>query len=470
MAKNLVFTGFLFVFTLTTLCPQLLGASQQTQEKYCHIWIASVSDTINPMVAEYISELIKKGEKEGVRAVMIELDTPGGLVESTRQIVVAIMNAQIPVITYISPHGARAASAGMFITIASHVAAMAPATNIGAAHPVSMGPMGPVSPDDNEKRSSFIHSTHLHLPSHINSNVLDDKMMNDLLAWARTIAEKKNRNVDWVDRAIRESLSSTEREALDAGVIDIISGDRQDLLQQLQGRIVMMGDGEIVLDLAECTLVFKPMTWRQKFLSALINPTLAIYLLALGGIGLYFELSHPGFIIPGVVGGISLILGLFAMHTLPINTAGLLLILLSFVFFALEVKMPSYGVLTIGGLASFTLGSAMLVDTEVSGMQVSLRAIIPLAFAVAVITIILITLVVSSHRKRVSTGDVGLMGKTGIVTRELSPNGQVYIRGEIWSAKSCDASTIPENTEIIVTNLAGLTLIVKPAQVNERKE
>jgi membrane-bound serine protease (ClpP class) len=470
MAKNIALTGLLFLLTLTTLFPHTLFATDPVKHTECYIWVASVSDTINPMVAEYISELIRKGEKAGIRAVMIELDTPGGLVESTRQIVVAIMNARIPVITYISPHGARAASAGMFITIASHVAAMAPATNIGAAHPVSMGPMGPVAPDESDDNSSIIPSSHLQLPALNNSTVMDDKLMNDLLAWARTIAEKKNRNIEWVERAIRDSISSTEREALDAGVIDIISADKSNLIQQLQGRIVSVGDEEIEFDLSSCTVVLKPMTWRQKFLSALINPTLAIYLLALGGLGLYFELSHPGFIIPGVVGGISLILGLFAMHTLPINTAGLLLILLSFVFFALEVKMPSYGVLTIGGIASFTLGSAMLVDTEVSGMQVSLRAIIPLAFAVAVITIILIALVVSSHRKRVSTGDVGLMGRTGMVTRALSPYGQVYIRGEIWSAKSSDESQIPEDTEIIVTNMSGLTLIVEPVRANERKE
>ncbi|MBN1879143.1 nodulation protein NfeD [bacterium] len=459
MAKNITLFSVYLVVSLCLLC-----GSTVTQAN-CTVWVASVQDTINPMVSEYLIEMIAKAEKANVNALLIELDTPGGLVESTRKIVVKIMNSDVPVITYVSPHGARAASAGMFITIASHIAAMAPATNIGAAHPVSMGPMGPIERKDDESTPTEpVESAHQVHAGYLTAEAdfMNDKIMNDLLAWARTIAEQRGRNSVWVENAIRDSISSTEKEALDEGVVDLVCENRASLLAELNGRTIKIGDREIRLNLENCLIVEKPMTWRQKFLSILINPTLAIYLLALGGLGLYFELSHPGFIVPGVIGGICLILGLFAMHTLPINTAGLLLILLSFVFFALEVKMPSYGVLTIGGIASFVLGSTMLVDSEVSGMQVSLQAIIPLAFAVALITIILIALVIRSHRETVSTGDSGLIGDTGRVTRTLAPEGHVYVHGEIWRARSVDEREISENTEIVVMGLTGLTLLVKP--------
>ena len=472
MAKKIEFISFITLIFTTTVCLHAYSASADTiNTDDCLIWVASVSDTINPIVAQYIGDLIKKAENANVKVLILELDTPGGLVESTHHIVVSIMNAQIPVIAYVSPQGARAASAGMFITIASHIAAMAPATNIGAAHPVSMGPAGPIIPKKAVEGLTDDSPNEDHrLQSSAETDSRDEKVINDLLAWARAIAEQRNRNLAWVEQSIRNSLSSTEREAFEIGVIDLVSNNRSDLLAQLQGRVVHVGDQDIEIDISGCRIELKPMSWRQNFLSALINPTLLIYLLALGGLGLYFELSHPGLIIPGVVGGISLILGLFAMHSLPINTAGLLLILLSFVFFALEVKMTSYGVLTIGGISSFVLGAAMLVDTDISGMRVSLLAIIPLAFAVALVTIILIALVVTSHRKSVTTGDIGLIGKTGKVTRALNPKGQIYIRGEIWRAQSCDGSQIPENTEIIVTNVTGLTLTVKPVQPADRKE
>jgi membrane-bound serine protease (ClpP class) len=477
MAKSLSVGSLVFVltalFVLFFIAPPGVFSSKDTNGS-CEIWVATVHDTINPMVSEYLNDLIDRAEKAGIRALIIELDTPGGLVDSTRHIVVRIMNSRIPIITYVSPRGARAASAGMFITIASHVAAMAPATNIGAAHPVSMGPMGPMMPEDEDESDDSTPADDVRSISVsgylLQSQIVDEKIMNDLLAWSRGIAEEKNRNFEWVEQAIRKSISSTENEALEAGVIDIISFDIVDLTEKIDGRVVIVNSSELRLDLSNCRIVAKPMTWRQTFLSALINPTLAIYLLALGGLGLYFELSHPGFIIPGVVGGICLILGLFAMHTLPINTAGLLLILLSFVFFALEVRMPSYGVLTIGGITSFVLGSAMLVDSDLTGMRVSLQAIIPLAFAVAIITIILVALIVSTHKSKVTTGDSGLIGKKGKVTRQLSPEGQVYVHGEIWRARSSDGTDIPESTEVIVTDLSGLTITVEPTEPVTGKE
>jgi len=414
------------------------------------------------MVSEYLEKLIEDAEESGARFLILELDTPGGLVDSTRVIVQSMMNSGIPVITYVSPSGARAASAGMFITIASHVAAMAPATNIGAAHPVNMGPGGPMKPDTDPDDEGRYRDVRMNQVARSDGDVMSDKILNDTLAWAKTIARNRGRNVDWVVRAVRDSVSSTESEALDAGVIDLICENREALLEALNGRTVTTAAGDVTLETAGVHVVEKPMTWRQQFLSTLINPTLAIYLLALGGLGLYFELSHPGFIVPGVIGGICIILGLFAMHTLPINYAGLILILLAFVFFILEVKITSYGVLTVGGITAFILGSTMLVDEEVTGMQVSLNAILPLALAVAAITILLVTLVIRSHRSKVTTGDSGLKGSRGVVQRSLNPVGQIFIHGEIWRARSFNDIQILENTEVIVIESKGLTLIVKP--------
>ncbi|MCD4655130.1 nodulation protein NfeD [bacterium] len=446
MAKRLTCCfaiNVLIVLVFFVTCFQSTVFAEET------VWIATVHDTINPMVAEYLSDIISDGNSENVNAIIIELDTPGGLVESTRMIVRQQMNSKVPVITYVSPQGARAASAGMFITIASHVAVMAPATNIGAAHPVSMGPGGPLedskreeSQDSNEgDRKEISFQTR-----NINENsIMEEKILNDMLAWSKTIAENRDRNVDWVLRSVSESISSTETEALKAGVIDLICMDRSDLLEQLDGRKIVIGDQTIILRTKNAKVVEKPMTWRQKFLSILINPTLAIYLLALGMLGLYVELSHPGYILPGVVGCICFIMGLFAMHTLPINYAGLLLILLAFIFFVLEVKVTSYGVLTIGGIAAFILGSSMLVDAEVSGMKVSLFSIIPLVFALALITTVLVALVVKTHRLKVTTGESGMIGENGVVTRTLNPEGHIFIHGEIWSARAYNGSEILEN-------------------------
>lgn len=469
MAKNVksaLLAGFI---CLITIC---FPASSEDRA----IWVATVQDTINPMVSEYLTGVINDAQAAGAQAVIIELDTPGGLVESTRVIVQGIMNSKIPVVTYVSPKGARAASAGMFITIASHVAVMAPATNIGAAHPVSMGPGGPIeeekdtqsdnseSPTQQSDTDADQKQVTCDVERVSDTEVMEDKVMNDILAWSRTIAENRGRNTEWVIRAVEDSISSTETEALEAGVIDLIASDLTELLQQLDGREVIVGQETVVLNTQNARVNRVAMTWRQRFLSASINPTLAIYLLVIGGLGLYYELSNPGFIVPGVAGGICMILGLFAMHTLPIRFAGLLLILLAFVFFALEVKVTSYGGLTIGGIIAFVLGSTMLVDSVSAGMKVSMMAVIPLAICAAVVTIVLLALTIRAHKNPVKTGQQGMEGLTGKVTRRLEPVGQVAIRGEIWRAQAVDQSTILENTEVIVVKSEGLTLIVNPVE------
>jgi membrane-bound serine protease (ClpP class) len=438
------------------------------------VWICSVQDTINPMVSEYLRDMISRAEQQDVECLIIELDTPGGVLETTHKIVQSELNADIPIVVYVAPHGARAASAGMFITIAAHIAAMAPATNIGAAHPVTLGPSQPQKPDlpdplqmpaETEESDKAPQSSGM-----MDGSAMEHKIMNDTLAWARTIAKNRDRNLDWVESAIVDSISSTEHEALEAGVIDLIAGSRAELIEALDGRVVSLHSREVTLDLDRVNIIEKPMTYRQKLLSALINPTIAIYLLFGGLIGLYIELTHPGFILPGVIGAISLILALFAMHTLPINYAGLFLLLISFAFFIAEVKVQSYGILTIGGIVALLLGASMLVDSELPGMEVSMGAILPLAISVAVITLFLVTLVVKSHARKPVTGHVGMIGLIGTVKTELNPDGQIFIHGELWQARSNTNQTISVGSAVKVLSLENLTLIVQEVENINKEE
>ncbi len=461
MAKNLTFLCIVFLIVLNAAYPPITHT--QTSVDNGEIWIATVRDTVNPMVSEYLTGVINQADPDYVRCLIIELDTPGGLLESTRVIVRSIMNSEVPIVVYVSPEGARAASAGMFITISAHVAAMAPATNIGAAHPVTIGTDMPTIPDTEKNTENPAGDT-----VEKQQEVMSQKVMNDTLAWARGMAERRERNVEWVNAAIIDSISSTEKEALESGVIDVVAVDLEELIDKLDGLEVDLSDRTVVLDLAEARTVTRPMTFRQRFLSTIINPTIAVYLLVAGLIGLYIELTHPGLIFPGVIGGISLILALFAMHTLPINYAGLLLMLLAIVFFVGEVKIPSYGILTIGGIVAFILGATMLIDSELPGMEVSLVAVVPLAVSFGLITVFLLTLIVKTHSRKATTGDSGMIGRRCVLKKSLNPDGQIFVRGEIWHAVSKTGGLIPENTEIEVVDVKGLKLIVHPIDSNNQ--
>ena len=459
VAKDIISKSCAVILLLLLIIPQT--NSEEDEVLTDEIWVTSVQDTINPMISEYLNELIVNADNANIRCLIIELDTPGGLLESTRAIVQEIMNSQVPIIVYVSPEGARAASAGMFITISAHIAAMAPATNIGAAHPVSIGTDLPGTQKSLEEEEDSVEGV-----SNEQRDVMSQKIMNDSLAWARGIAERRDRNVEWVESAIIDSVSSTEKEALETGVIDLIANNRQDLIIAINGKEIELANRTIILDLESAEIIPKSMTLRQKFLSTIINPTIAVYLMVAGLIGLYIELTHPGLILPGVIGGISLILALFAMHTLPINYAGLLLMLLAIAFFVGEVKIPSYGILTIGGIVAFVLGATMLIDSELPGMEVSFIAIVPLAIAFGLISVFLLTLIVKSHARKTSTGDTGMIGRRCIIDKELNPEGQIFIRGETWIVRSKDGSHIPANTEIEVIAVEGLKLIIQPIDLN----
>jgi len=368
----------------------------------------------------------------GAQLMVIRLDTPGGLVTSTRDIVKAIFSSEVPVAVFVAPGGARAASAGTFITMSAHIAAMAPGTNIGAAHPVSVG-----GQMDKE---------------------MSKKVTNDAAAYMRTIAEKRRRNVQWAEDAVRKSVSATEKEALRLGVIDLISESLDDLLKAVDGRQVQTAKRKLTLHTKEATVRTVEMTLRDKILKIISDPTIAYILLLLGLAGLYFELSNPGAILPGVLGAIFLILAFWAFQTLPINYAGLLLILLAIVFFILEIKVVSHGLLTIGGIASFILGSLMLVQSPAPFLRISLWAILGAAAATTAFFALVAGMGIKALKRRPTTGWEALIGEVGVARTPLHPDGQVFIQGELWSASCEEGAEVGEKVRVVAVE--GLKLHV----------
>jgi len=395
-----------------------------------------IDGVINPVVAEFITKAIRRAASEGAECLIIQMDTPGGLDLSMRSIIKEMLNADIPVIVYVSPGGARAASAGAIITLAADIAAMAPGTNIGAAHPVSLGggKMG-------EEMAA--------------------KVENDAAAYVESIAIKKNRNKEWAIKAVRESVSITEIEALKINVIDLIASDLNDLLSQIDGREIKTASGVKKLTTKNIAVNYSEMGLREKILDTLSNPNIAYILMMIGMLGLYFELSNPGAIFPGAIGVISLILAFFAFQTLPVNYAGILLILLALILFILEIKVTSFGMLSVGGIISLTLGSLMLFDSSVPFLRVSYDFIIPVVAVTSAFFIVAISLAVKAQRRKPTTGKEGLLGSTGIVKSKIDPQGKVFIHGEYWDATSNEM--IPENTQVEVIEVKDTGIKVKKA-------
>ena len=397
------------------------------------IYIIEVSDAIGPGVAEFVKDGIETAEKDGAACLIIELDTPGGLAESMRRIIQSILGSKVPVVVFVSPSGARAASAGVMITMAADIAAMAPGTNIGAAHPVGAG-----GKDISGKMS--------------------EKVINDMVAHAKSVAEERGRNAKWVEEAIRESVSVTETEALKDNIIDLIAEDTDDLIQQLNGRKIKE-KGVLKLDKAEKVIV-EP-TLRTKILKTISDPNIAYILLMIGLAGLYFELSHPGAIFPGVIGGIALVLAFFAMQTLPVNYAGILLIVLAIIFFIMEMKITSYGLLSVAGIISIFLGSLMMFKGTGPDLKLSWRVLLPTLILVSGFFVFVAGLVFRAQISKPRTGSKGLVGEIGIVKKALAPEGKVFVHGELWNARS--DKTVEENTKVRVVNVVNLMLEVEPA-------
>ncbi len=399
------------------------------------IHVLSVADVINPVTAQYITDSLKAATQQGAQALIIQLDTPGGLDKSMRLIIKDMLNSPIPVIVYVSPSGSRAASAGVFITLAAHVAAMAPGTNIGAAHPVAVGG-GEVGKEMNEK------------------------ITNDAAAYIKSIAERRGRNVEWAEKAVRESISAAETEALKQHVIDLIATDLGDLLRQLDGRKVTMQAGERVLRAVEAPVQHIEMSFRQRFLSLVADPNVAYMLLMIGAAGIFFEISTPGVVLPGVIGGISLLLGLYALQLLPVNYAGLALIVLAILLFIAEIKVPSYGALTIGGIVSMILGSLMLFDAPPPLPGLSLWIVVPATLLTAGFFVFLVGAAFKTLWQRPYSGREGLLHKVGAARTAIdSKSGKVFVLGELWDAHS--EEPVGKGDEIEVTGMEGLTLLVK---------
>lgn len=430
MNRKFVFLALIFISTVVFLSPLLYSA----QNKKSEVFVVTVNGVINPVTAEYIGKSIKKASEMNAEALIIELDTPGGLDTSMRSIVKDIIGSSVPVVVYVSPSGARAASAGVFITMAAHVAAMSPGTNIGAAHPVAIG----------EKMDK----------------VIAEKATNDAAAYIKSIAESRGRNIKWAEDAVRKSVSATETEALKNNIIDLIAKDINALLSEINGRTVKTAYGDRTLKTAGAKIIRYEMSFRHKILNLISDPNVAYILMMLGFYGLFFELTNPGAIFPGVIGGICLVLAFYSFQTLPVNYAGILLIIIGIILFILEVKVTSYGMLTIGGIVSIILGSLMLFESPLPFLKLSLSVIIPAAIVTALFFVLTFRLAYKAYKRRPVTGVEGLIGLEGIAKTDITPGGgMVVVHGEFWSAYSDDI--IHKEERVIVEDVKGLRVKVK---------
>jgi membrane-bound serine protease (ClpP class) len=397
-----------------------------------------VDDTVQPVSDEFIGRALDQAEKAHASAVLIELSTPGGLVDSTRSIISKIVASPVPVIIYVTPSGSRAASAGFFILESADIAAMAPGTNTGAAHPVVMG---------GEKID----------------DVMKTKMENDAAALMRSVVTKRGRNVQVAESAVRESKSFTEQEALQQHLIDIIATNEQDLLKQADGRTIKRFDGkEITLHVANQPVVTLDMTLKQRILDFLMDPNIAFILLAIGALALYVEFNHPGAVVPGVVGFLFILLAVFALNLLPTRFAALALILAGFVLFALEAKFATHGVLGIGGIAAMVLGALLLVDGPIPEMRVKLLTALAVSVPLGAITVFLMSIALKARAAKVAIGEESLIGAVAVARTPLTPEGKVFIQGELWNAVS--GAPVNPGEQVVIRKVKGLLLEVEPVK------
>jgi membrane-bound serine protease (ClpP class) len=400
------------------------------------VHVITIDGSINPASADLIHSSIQKAISARAECLIIQLNTPGGLLKSTRSIVTDILTSSIPVVVYVTPSGSQSASAGVFITLAAHVAAMAPGTNIGAAHPVALG----------EQMDSLMM----------------EKATNDAAAFIRTISEKRHRNVAWAEDAVRKSLSVTETEALKLKIIDTVAANLETLLRFIDGKELETVRGNVIVQTANAEVITYEKTFRQEILEILSDPNIAYILLMLGIYGLLFELYNPGTIVPGVVGFISLILAFYSLHTLPINYAGIALIIFAIVLFILELKIVSHGLLSIAGVLSLALGSLMLIQTEspLEFVSISWQTIAAVIFFTVVFFVFALGIGIQAQRRKPTTGIQGLIGEIGEAITELNPDGKIRVHGEIWSA-SCPYGLIEKGSKVKVENVDNLHLTVR---------
>jgi membrane-bound serine protease (ClpP class) len=403
--------------------------------------VVKISGSINPAVAEYISHEISQANADQEALIVLHMDTPGGLDTSMRQIIKKIQGSQVPVASFVAPSGSRAASAGTFITIASHIAAMAPGTNIGAAHPVNM--MGGGGGGEQAK-------------------TMEHKVVNDAAAYIRSLAQLRNRNEHWAELAVVKSVSISAEEALRLNVIDLVAADVKALVLAVDGREVQVASGSVTLRTGNLEIVYHEMNPRQKFLDIISSPNVAYILMMIGMVGLYFELSNPGLVLPGVIGAISLILALYAMQTLPINYAGLLLILFGVILFIAEISIMSYGLLSVSGVISLFLGSTMLIDSDDPALQISRAILYPTLGLTVVLSVGIVVLATRTRNLKKLGGMDGMIGETGLVKDALNPVGRVQVHGELWEAEA--EGPVAEGETVRVDSVAGLKIKVSPVE------
>ncbi len=433
---------------IRSLIIALLGVVLLTQfvfadEKYALI---ELNGSVNPVVADYIVNSIKKANQDNMQFVVMVMDTPGGLLNAMRDIIKAILDSQIPVIVYTYPKGAQAASAGGFIMISAHIAAMSPGTEIGAMHPVS-----PFLNFSQDQKSD---------------GIMEKKVLNDTVAYARSLAQLRNRNIAWVEKAVREALSSTNNEALRLGVIDIVANDIDDLLKKIDNKSVKIKDKFIRLHTHNIQQVQYTMNWKERVLNYFADPQMVFFLFIIAVVGIGFELKNPGMIVPGAIGAVAFFLFLLAVKVLPINFAGLTLIILAIVLFILELKFTSYGLLTLGGIISFILGSMILFDSPLPGGQIPLTSVFTVLIVLLLFIFIVVRAVIKVHTKKAVTGIEGMLGEKGYATLDFTGRGAVQIHGELWNAY-CDVP-VKKGDEIIVKRVDGLTLYVEKVSGEQR--
>jgi membrane-bound serine protease (ClpP class) len=424
---------------LLVLCFLLISSILSAQPKVVHLFL---DGAIHAITSEYVIKGIDEAEKENADLCVIQIQTPGGVMDSMRSIISRILSSKVPVAVYVAPSGARATSAGFFITVAADVAVMAPGTHLGSAHPVTIGESG----QDNE-----------------NSKTMMKKATEDAVAYIKTLTGHRGRNVELAEKAVRDSISFTETEALKSNLIDFVANDVHQLLQKADGKTIQRFDGtQKTLNLQKASIVEYPMTRRQKFLSFLADPNITVLLFSIGMIGILIELYHPGAILPGVVGVISVALCLLSAEILPINYIGALLIVFAIVLFILELKVTSYGILTLGGIVSFVLGATMLFDAPIPEMRISYKVIATSVFLIVATMSFLILMVLQLHRRKPLTGLQGLLQETGTAQTEIHQFGQVFVHGEIWNATA--NNPIPKGEKVKIVSVDGLTLHVERQQ------
>jgi membrane-bound serine protease (ClpP class) len=419
-----------FMGVILVAAPAIFGQAG----KPAPVSVLTVKGVINPVSAEYLIDGITEAHNGGYQAVIIELDTPGGLDDSMRDIIKSMINTKIPVIVYVHPSGARAASAGAFITIASDIAVMTPGTNIGAASPVSLG----------EQMDETMKA----------------KVSNDAAAYITGLADNNGRNAEIARRMVTEAISIPAEEALSDDIIDFMAKDRDELITQLDGKTFATRKGNFTFHLKGADIVENPMGFRFEFLYILSNPNIAYILMMLGIMGLYFELSNPGAILPGVIGGICLVLAFYSFSTLPVNYAGVLLILFAVLLFILEIKAPTHGFLAIGGVIALFFGSILLFDTKIEFLRVSMKIILPTVIGVTLFFVFVVAMAVRAYRRKPTTGKEGIVGEIGVARSRIdAESGRVFVHGEWWDATSDEA--IPEGAKVEVLESKNLLIKVK---------